>query len=480
MGGMAIRQKLVKSQAWLIFLLVILIACVPLQSAGAQSSNPNGLVPAGETLQGSQFIFAPQINIEGIVDGDVFAIGQDVIVKGEIKGSLFLLSNTATIDGTLEGDLFAANTRLTLGSTSSIGRSAYILAGLVNMLPGSVVGHDLYLIALGGEISGSVGRYQRAHVGFLEVLNLLLGENGLLQPLMPPGFQLPLSTIDFFAGRPAGRVFIWSSAASGSGLSALGLPMILQSQLQAPEFDSAAVTDWLVVRLRAFAPLFLIGLLLLWLFPGFLQGSTERLRARPLASFGFGIVVFFVGVGAATLTLALVAALGMFFATVQYWDLAMITWSAGLGGLSVGLALFSLAIIYLSKIIIAYLFGIILLKRMSPSTWGRRVWMLLLGEVIVVLLLSIPILDWVLSVLATMFGLGAIYLYLRQRAQPAGASAQDLPAPNTEVPSALEAPADPIVHIDDTITVEPEVAPVTASPEIVDDVAETLENAADV
>lgn len=472
---MAIRYVLAKRQARLVSLLIILVACLPLQSAGAQGSYPNGLIPAGETLQGSQFLLAPRVNIEGAVDGDVFAIGQDVNVTGEIKGSLFVLSTTAQIDGNLEGDLFAANTRLVLGAGSTIGRSAYILAGLVNMLPGSQIGRDLYLIALGGELSGSVGRYQRAHLGFLEILVLLIGDNGLLRPLLPPGFQLPLTSVGDLVARPAGGLRVLTAGA-GSILPALASHLLLTPQLQTPGVDSAAVSAWLVAVARSFAPLFLIGLLLLWLFPRFLQGSTESLRIRPWASLGFGILVFFVGIGAATLAFALVAALGMFFATTQYWDLAMITWGAGLGGLSAGLALFSLAIAYLSKIVVAYLFGSLLLSRMPVTTWGRRIWILLLGVVIVVLLLSIPILGWVLSVLGTMFGLGAIFLQLRRRNARSQAPVQDLPAPVTEEPAALASPTEVLNPMGTSGGAEPEILPVAASPQVTAETPEAAEN----
>ena len=292
---MEIRHKLQKRRMQLTLLLVIVMAFMPLQAAGAQSPYPNGIIPAGETVLGSQFIFAPRISIEGTVDGDVFAFGQDVSLTGEIKGSLFVLSTTATIDGLLEGDLFAANTRLTLGEESSIGRSAYVLAGLVNMLPGSTIGRDLYLVGLGGELSGTVGRYQRAHLGILAILEILLDEDGLLRPLLPDNFQLPWSLSNNLAGQLSGRLFHLSAPASALGLSAMGLPMILQPPAQIPPVDSAAVGSWLLERLRTFAPLFLIGLLLLWLFPRFLQGSTGRLRAHPLKSFGTGVVAFFVG-----------------------------------------------------------------------------------------------------------------------------------------------------------------------------------------
>jgi hypothetical protein len=322
MAGMAIFKTCAKKHVPLMLLLVIVVTTLPLQTAGARSPNPDGLIPAGETLQGSQFIFAPEINIAGTVDGDVFAFGQDVTLTGEIKGSLFVLSTTAAIEGQLEGDLFVATPRLTLAPTSSVGRSAYILAGKANLLPGSQIGRDLYLVGLSGEISGTVGRYQRAHVGIVEILEMLTGENGPLSPLLPPGFKLPWSSINDLGTRPVASTVRLYSATTGMGLSAVALPIIFQPQFQTESIDSAAIGSWLLERLRTLAPQFLIGLLLLWLFPRFFHGSTERLRSHPVNSLWIGVIVFFVGFGVAFLALALFAALGLFFAVINYWDLA--------------------------------------------------------------------------------------------------------------------------------------------------------------
>ena len=427
---MARINEHIKIKKSLTLFLVFVFTLLPLQTAGAQETQPDGLIPAGATLQGSQFIFAPQINIDGTVDGDVFAIGQDVNLTGEVKGSLYILSARSAIKGKVDGDLFTGTSRLSLEPTSDVGRSAYILGGIVSLLPESKIGRDLYLIGLSGEISGTVGRNQRAHLGTVEILEMLLGENGPLSPLLPKGFKLPWSAIDYRAAHPVQTAMHLFSAASGAGIAAISQPIRFLPLLQTTPIDSAAVGTWFVERLRSFAPLFLIGLLLLWLFPRFFQGSTERLRAHPVSSFGIGLVVFFVGFGVAFLALALFSALGLFFAILNYWDLAMLVWGAGLGGLSVGLAVFSLAVGYLSKIIVAYLIGAILLNRVPTTVWGRRVWMLLLGLLLLVLLLAIPFLGWVVSMVTIMFGLGAIYLQLRQRYQPVKEPVQTLASPS--------------------------------------------------
>jgi hypothetical protein len=286
----------------------------------------------------------------------------------------------------------------------------------------SEVGDDLYLLALGGELSGSVGRNQRAYLGLLEILVLLFGENDLLRSILPPDFQLPLPSSGATNLLTAiVEPVLYKTPATYMLASGAGITLALV------QVDGSALGNWLSDQWQTFAPMLLIGLLLVWLFPRFLQGSTEHLRSRPGHSFGSGVMIFFVCLGAALLTLILVLALGLFFSTVKLPGLAWTIWIAGFGGLGVALTAFYLSVDYLSKVIVAYLFGMVLLGRIPATIWGRRVWMLLLGEVIVLLLLSIPTLGWILSVLITMFGLGTIYLYLRQNPRSSGQTKQELP-----------------------------------------------------
>jgi hypothetical protein len=80
------------------------------------------------------------------------------------------------------------------------------------------------------------------------------------------------------------------------------------------------------------------------------------------------VIVFFVGFGVIFLLLALVVALGLFFAVINLGpgdaDLG-----AGLGAVSVGLALFGLTLGYASKIV-AYLIGVFSTVYRSPSGVG--------------------------------------------------------------------------------------------------------------
>ena len=81
------------------------------------------------------------------------------------------------------------------------------------------------------------------------------------------------------------------------------------------------------------------------------------------------------------------------------------------------MSIFWLSIAYFSKIVIAYLVGSLIFKRFLPKYAQTRIWPFLTGVVIYALLASIPYLGWLIAVIATLFGLGAIWMLSGSRKQ---------------------------------------------------------------
>ncbi len=84
------------------------------------------------------------------------------------------------------------------------------------------------------------------------------------------------------------------------------------------------------------------------------------------------------------------------------------------------MTIFWLSIAYFIKLIIAILFGKLIFKRLFPAHAQSRIWPLLTGVFLYALLASIPYLGWVVVVLATLFGLGGLWMVAYPRALPAG------------------------------------------------------------
>jgi hypothetical protein len=197
------------------------------------------------------------------------------------------------------------------------------------------------------------------------------------------------------------------------------------SALQAEEIDWGKVTDWLLERLQEWFVLLAFGLLGLWLKPKWIPESAKLLHSKPLAASGWGllgIAISFNLIGVAILMLIIIIAIGLFLGMIPLWELA---WSfMAIGCFSLGLVStsFALFVIYISKAIVAFLVGLMILNRFAPAYAIYKPLALITGLVLYVLLSAVPILGWVIGMLATVLGLGAVWLLYKDRRSQANIS----------------------------------------------------------
>jgi cytoskeletal protein CcmA (bactofilin family) len=446
------NQKINKMKILFSAIVFISLVLVPLQVASAQSPVYGNNVPAGQTIEDSLLLYGPQVSIDGVVDGDVLAIGQDVTVNGEVKGSLVAVGSKVLINGKIDGNVYSAAGSIEMGPTSVTHWSLYFVGGFLTLNQGSQIERDVYTMSLGARMMGTIGRNTRAFIGLSEILRLLLVDTGLMQSLQSRFQSAP-------APAPTPTTLANSGlSAQGAELASLAPLSLLRSKansimtsgiaveaisLQQPTasggLDASAVGNWLYNRFHDILPLLIIGLILAWLFPRFLKGSAKSLRSSPLADIGLGLLAYIVGYGATALLLVLVIAIGVFFVAIKFWGLAWLTWGVGLSSIGLAFWIFSLAVGYLSKIIVSFLVGELILGRLADTVW-RRLGSVVLGLIIFVLVASIPILGWVITFLVILFGLGAIVSYLleRRRApmQPQ-VSEENLPTAQPQAPEEM-------------------------------------------
>jgi hypothetical protein len=99
-----------------------------------------------------------------------------------------------------------------------------------------------------------------------------------------------------------------------------------------------------------------------------------------------------------------------------------IVWVGVLAVLAIFVA-FSLAVAYVSKIFVAYLGGRLLLARYKPEFAESKIWPLVIGLVIFVILAAIPWLGGLVSLVVVLFGLGALWLMGQKLLRPQAAAA---------------------------------------------------------
>jgi uncharacterized membrane protein len=85
----------------------------------------------------------------------------------------------------------------------------------------------------------------------------------------------------------------------------------------------------------------------------------------------------------------------------------------GLGMLLLVTIFYVLVVVYLTKIVVSYWVGRFILERIHSTAANNIFWSLLLGLVVAVILFSIPILGWLVKLVATLFGLGMLFLMVK-------------------------------------------------------------------
>jgi hypothetical protein len=180
--------------------------------------------------------------------------------------------------------------------------------------------------------------------------------------------------------------------------------------------------------------LLILGLLVVWLVPAQLSDAVEQTRRKPWRALLTGLLVFVLGWVIAFLLFLLILALAIFLYWLSLPTLGFLAGMLGLMGLGLAVTVFWLSITYFSKIIIATLVGTLLFKRFIPKYAHSRVWPLLTGVILYALLASIPYLGWLIAVITTFFGLGALWMVSKPRAALSEDQSVAQPQPDEEKP----------------------------------------------
>ena len=178
--------------------------------------------------------------------------------------------------------------------------------------------------------------------------------------------------------------------------------------------DWRLVGDWLLNFLLEAVTFLVFGALSLWLFPRSFTHAAERARAHPFKSLGIGTVVVIVGYLAALLLFLLIAALWVGLLATRLNGLAGFVFGIGLSTWALAVAIFSLVVAFVSKLVVAYLIGKLILRKYPAQTFWRNFVILLLGVFIYLLVRSIPWIGLVIGAVVTLIGLGALWFALRE------------------------------------------------------------------
>jgi len=403
-----------------------------------------------DVIDDDLIITGQTVIVDGTINGDLVVTGGTIVINGTVQGSLLVAGQSLTINGTVGGALYGAGASLTLGAQAIVDRNLFFGGYSLTTEAGSLVKRDGLIGGYQAILRGEIQRDLQASVGALELngvigrdVNVTVGEPGATAPTdfwrsfvqgdMPATIQPGLRVgVD---AQIAGKLTYSSLVEQASGIGAqpqggvaYSAPMPGSPGKQVGD-TSAAMTSvqpqnllmsWLWSRLRELITLLVVGGLGLWLLPKLFQRVVAQVRTVPLPATAWGFAVLILGYLAAILAMVLLIVLIFGLGRLTLAGLAWGTLWSGAAGLSAFFSVFTLLVVYGSKVVVAYTIGRWILQRfqgddiVALTGWAQS-GALLVGLLLYVLVVGIPYFGIVASVIVTLLGLGAMWLSLRER-----------------------------------------------------------------
>jgi len=423
-----------------------------------------GTVPAGQTIDDDVFLSAQNVTVDGTINGNLLAAGSTVTINGTVNGDVFLagqsliVAQNATINGNLfvggyaiqvmgkvTGSVFGGSNNLTLSQNANIASNLYYGGYSIETQAGNVVGKDAYIAGYQAILGGEISRDLNFGGGALELngkvdrnANLDIGSPNPSEPNyfnpsmfqqsgMPPMPAMIAQGLRVGKNAQIGGKLVYTSPvnqdsaiqAAPAGGTVFQTP-VPQQQPQRPQPVETRfpVLGWVFNFLRTLVTLLILGGLAVWLLPSLLNRTVSQAENKPLPSAGYGFVTVIAGYAAAFAIGLAILLFGILIALLSLGGLSRTFFGIGFSSLAVVVTIFSLLVSYGSKIVVSYLIGNLLMKKVAPQSSHQAVWSMLIGVVIYTLVRSIPLIGWLIGVIATLVGVGAMWLVYRSRKSP--------------------------------------------------------------
>ena len=413
---------------------------------------------AVESQSGDQVIIGP----DEVVDDDLYAAGNDIVVEGTITGDLVAFGRSVTVNGTVEGDLIGAGQSVEIGGEvdddvrvagqaillregASVGDDLIAAAYSLQNEPESNVGGTLWYAGYQALLAGTVGEDLAGAANALTLGGEIGGdadvdvdgeEGGAAPPAFVPVPQVPIPTVEpgltlTDSALIGGNLTYQSSteAQIDPGARIEGDVVREERPVEEEEEEAARspLTETVLDALGSLVALVLVGLLLVWIVPGWIRRRAYTVLDRPLASLGWGLLglVAFPILGVVVLLVTILLAIVLGLLTLGGL-VALIIVLGLLAEAALVLALW-ISTGYLAQIVVSFFAGVLLVEAIRPGRGRGRVLPLVVGLILYVVLRASPVLGPLVSLAVVLLGLGAISHWIwtklrrsRATAPPAG------------------------------------------------------------
>ncbi len=132
-----------------------------------------------------------------------------------------------------------------------------------------------------------------------------------------------------------------------------------------------------------------------------------------MASAGYGALTIVIGYLAAIVAAGVILGVGLLVRVLTLGGLSKIVFGLGFSSLALVVTIFTLLVTYGSKLVVAYIAGEWIMNKVAPEAKGKSYWAMVIGVVLYVILAAIPYIGWLVALVATIIGIGSMWLVYR-------------------------------------------------------------------
>jgi hypothetical protein len=361
---------------------LLLAVALPIGVKAASDFEDNVFIPQDKTIEYNYFKAANLIDVSGTLEKDAVLFGNSITIDGNIKGDLFCLTNDLRINGTIDGNVRCAAQNIIING--KVAKNANLVGTSVSLGDSSEVGWELLAAGSLIDVNGKVGGNTNLAGAKVTVNNEINGwlfanvEGGVLEL----GDNAKINgTVSYTADKS--EVLQASSGAQVMGETKFNL--VDKSERMAKNWQ-----DKLSAFIWSLLGNLIIAIIIIAIAPKFLQKVGEHITKNFGKDFGFGLLFLF-----ATPIACLIAAVTVIGLPLSIISLVLYFILFYLGKIFFGLA-------------VAYWAGK-LFKFKTDNLWLA----VLLGLIAVLVFKQIPVIGWIVSLVAMASGFGG-FLFVKK------------------------------------------------------------------
>lgn len=415
--------------------VLVTVACGVLPAGSATAAEFRGgqhvVVAADEVIADDLYASGETVTVEGKVEGDMIASGREIRLNGEVTGDLIAAGQAVVVNGTLGDDARIAGMALQLGPKASVGDDVVSAGFSFETVSGSLTQGSLLFMGFQALLAGDIAEGLRGSLAALEIRGGIGGDSEIEvdgDPDMPSFVQflpspVPLPVVPggltiADTARIEGRLdYTSSNEARVAGATASRLRRREPASMDAEAEKAARKPTW-PGRVFNWVGVLLLGLLLAWWAPGWLNERSGEIRAKPLALAGLGLLgVAALPVGIA-LALAVLVVTAIILGLLKLGSLAALALVLGLVGLGLLAVLFWLTASYLAPLLVGLCTGRWALQRFTADRARGLMLSLVVGLVLLALLRFVPYLGFLVGLVVLLLGWGVVLSWLWSRPRP--------------------------------------------------------------